>query len=282
MQEVGHGADLIRLVDEPDGGTEVVERRAGRKVAAPQLGGVAETAVVEAVQVSLEPVGQSLDRTPHALHEQVLRIRAQGELGGRQQRRRGDGAGAALIGRVEGPQGIDLVAEPLDADGHGLARREDVDDAAAARELTTTADLGHVLVAEIDERAGHARHVESLAHSQLQRFGGDIARRQRALEEGLQAGHQDARGGAFATPFCERRHACRRLVPHQLGAFVGQGRTRLQRDDVLGTPQPGGQLFGYAVRDLGVTGDPVPGAPRRPPPGPRRGRSWRRGAWPRR
>ena len=77
---------------------------------------------------------------------------------------------AALVGRVEGAQRLDLVAEPLDAHRPGLAGREDVQDAAAAGELAATADLGHVLVAELDERARDAIHGQAGAAAQGQRL----------------------------------------------------------------------------------------------------------------
>ena len=75
----------------------------------------------------------------------------QEELAGGQERRLGEGAHAALVGRIEGAQRLDLVAEPLDAHGQRLAGREDVDDAAAARELAAAGRPRHRLVAQAHE-----------------------------------------------------------------------------------------------------------------------------------
>ena len=58
------------------------------------------------------------------------------------------GAEAALVGGVEDTHGVDLVAEQLDPDRERRRGREDVDEAAAARELPSTGDLEHGVVAE--------------------------------------------------------------------------------------------------------------------------------------
>ena len=74
-----------------------------------------------------------------------------------------DGADRPLVGRVEGAQRLDLVAEALDPDRQRLRRREDVDDAAAARELAAAGDLGHRLVAEVEQVAQQRVLVEPRA-----------------------------------------------------------------------------------------------------------------------
>src|SRR5204862_6998180 len=57
----------------------------------------------------------------------------------------------SLVGRVECPQRIDLVAEELDADRQCRRRRKDIDDSAAAGELAPTSDLGGGCVAETQQ-----------------------------------------------------------------------------------------------------------------------------------
>ena len=85
------------------------------------------------------------------------------ELARRQQLDGVDRAHAALVGRIERAQRLDLVAEPLDAHGQRLAGRKDVDDAAAARELAAAGDLGQRLVAQVDQLAQHALLADALA-----------------------------------------------------------------------------------------------------------------------
>ena len=56
-------------------------------------------------------------------------------------------AGAALVGRVEAPHRLDLVAEEVEADGLFLAGREQVDDRAAHRIFAGVMDRVGPLVA---------------------------------------------------------------------------------------------------------------------------------------
>ncbi len=165
-------------------------------------------------------------------------------------------AAAPLVGRVEGSQGVDLVTEPLDPDGHGLPGREDVDDAAAPRELAAAADLGYVLIAKIDERADHTVRAKAQTGAQRERMGRDVGGRKRALEERLHAGDKDARSGGVCAPCRQRRDTGGRFIAHQLGALIGKGRPRLQSDHLLTAAQPGRQLLSHAVGDLGISGDP--------------------------
>ena len=85
---------------------------------------------------------------------------------------------------------------------------------------------------------------------------GDVRRTDRVLEERLQAGHQDACRALGAVPRGEGGHARGRLVAHQLGALVRQRRARLEGHDLVGVTQPGHQLLGHAIGDLGVACDP--------------------------
>src|SRR3546814_10078937 len=56
-------------------------------------------------------------------------------FGRREQLQRLGGAKAALVGRIEAANALDLVAEEIDAQAGFLARGEQVEDAAAHREL---------------------------------------------------------------------------------------------------------------------------------------------------
>ena len=116
-----------------------------------------------------------------------------------------DGANAALVGRIEGAQRLDLVAEPLDAHGQRLAGREDVDDAAAARELAAAGDLGQRLVAKVDQLAQDALLADALARLELHRLVRQLGRSERALEERLDARHEHLRERPSATPREPRR-----------------------------------------------------------------------------
>ena len=49
----------------------------------------------------------------------------------------------------------------------------------------------------------------------------------------------------------------RGLVRHQLAALVGEGGPRLEDGDQRGVAEPGAQLLGHPVADLGVARDPA-------------------------
>ena len=112
----------------------------------------------------------------------------QQELGGGQQQRTLDRADRALVGRVEGAQRIDLVAEELDPDRQRQRRREDVDDAAAPRQLAAAGDLGDRHVAEVEQLAQERVLVDPGAEPQLARGDRQVGRGDRVLEERLDAG----------------------------------------------------------------------------------------------
>ncbi len=69
------------------------------------------------------------------------------ELGGGAEIERFEALAGALGVDVEGADALDLGAEELDARGRVGLRREDVDDAAAARRLARRLDEGHDLEA---------------------------------------------------------------------------------------------------------------------------------------
>ena len=86
----------------------------------------------------------------------------QEELARRQEDDLVDGADRPLVGRVEPPERVDLVAEELDPDRQRARRREDVDDAAAPGELAAAGDL----------EGGHVAEVEQLGEERLEAEAG--------------------------------------------------------------------------------------------------------------
>ena len=141
-------------------------------------------------------------------------------------RRRGrDRADAPLVGRIEGAHRLDLVAEPLHPDRQRLAGREEVHDAAASGHLAPAADLGHLLVAQVDEGVQHPVLGHPLAGPQHQRILGHLGGRQRPLEQRLDRRDQDARRRVRRGPRRERRDTRRALVPDQLRALPGERRS---------------------------------------------------------
>ena len=79
----------------------------------------------------------------------------------------------ALGERREPPQRLDLVSEQIDPDGAVLGRREQVEQAAANRELATVLDLVDALIAGRNEVAGGLLEVEQLARPQGEAVGSE-------------------------------------------------------------------------------------------------------------
>ena len=277
-QELGGLGDIARLVeDEQRAGAEVVEAGRGREMGGPDLGGVPDDhrtgragrrrgrgaaagpeplvlGAFEARQVRVEPLRQPGRRTPETGPDGRRAARGEQELRCRQEHRVLHRPHGPLVGRVEGPQRIDLVAEELDADRQRQRWGEDVDDAAALRELATPGHLEDRHVAESEEVAQQRVLVEPQASLQPARLGRQVVGDQRVLEQRLDARDQDARPAA--PPGGEGRDARGRLVGDELAPLVRQRRARLEDDDRLRVAQPGAQLLGDPVADLGVARDP--------------------------
>ncbi len=90
---------------------------------------------LEAGEVGREPLRQPGRPTAEARPELAGAARGNEELAGRQERGAFGGPDGPLVGRVEPPDRVDLVAEEVDPDRKRLAGREDVDDPAAPGEL---------------------------------------------------------------------------------------------------------------------------------------------------
>ena len=122
----------------------------------------------------------------------------------RELRRRGEldplGLAQRALGEGREPADrLDLVAEQLQAGRPLLGRREDVEDAAADRELAALLDLVDALVAGLDEQLGDVVEVDLLAAVER-----EARRAQRGV--GNRLGERDRAGDD------DRRLVARRLV----------------------------------------------------------------------
>ena len=194
----------------------------------PHLGGIAQLALLEPRQVrgqaSRQLVGQPCRAARAADCALGPVAPSRNSLAGSRSTD-STGADAALVGRVEGAQRLDLVAEPLDAHGQRLAGREDVDDAAAARELAPAADLGQGLVAQLDELAQHALLADALARLELERLC-PAARPGQACAGTAPGRWPPGRCGTPDAPRRESRHAGGALVAHQLASARRRAQVR--------------------------------------------------------
>src|SRR3546814_16352551 len=87
-------------------------------------------------------------------------------FGCREQLQRLGWAKAALVGGIEAADAFDLVAEEIDAQARFLARREQVEDAAAHRELALIGDGTDAAEAVRNEQFGERVAVDPLAPGQ--------------------------------------------------------------------------------------------------------------------
>ncbi len=279
-QEVGRLRDLAGLVEDEEGRRiEVVERGRRSELGGPDLGGVADgegpgrdggpagrgrvagrggrvrrRRSLEPGEVSRQPLRQLRRRPAEALPERGDALVRGEELRRGQEDRLLERSDRPLVGRVEGPQRVDLVAEELDPDRQRGGRREDVDDPAPPGELAAAGDLGGRRVAEAEQFAEERLRPEPGADGKPARLGRQVVRGDRVLEERLDARHEDP--GVAAAPGGQGGDAGGRLVGDELAPLIGEGRPGLQHDDGARVAEPGRQLLGDAVADLGVAGDP--------------------------
>ena len=135
----GDRRSLRQVVDD---GHDVVDERGNERLHA--LGRDALGHLLEHPADAGELVLQLPCAIAHGLGEQQLAAR--GKVDRRDLARQG-----ALVGDREGADLVDLVAEELDAEGVVGDRREDVEDAAAQRELAAARDHVDAVVGEFDE-----------------------------------------------------------------------------------------------------------------------------------
>ena len=270
-QEVGGLREVARLVEDEQGaGVEVVEARGRGDEPRPHLGRVARGQRAsrrdrrgplgrglagEPCQVQGEALGQPSRQPAEACPDRVRPSVGQQELGRRQERDLADGPHGPLVGRVEGAQRVDLVAEELHPDRQRRRRREHVHDAAAPGELAPARHLEHRRVPTVEELRQERLQPDARPRPQRPERRGQVVRREGGLEQRLDAG--DEHLGRTVPPRRQRRHPCGRLVGHQLRALVGERRPRLQDGDQRRVAQPRPQLLGHPVADLRVPGNPA-------------------------
>ena len=279
-EEVGRLRDVAWLVEDQQGrGLEVVEAGGRGELGGPHLGCVADGQ--RPGRRSLHPgaldvrAGRRRAARPVALEPGEIGGESLGKLRGgpaepvaergdalvwREELRRGqedrlvERADGSLVGRIERPERVDLIAEELDPDGQRGRGREHVDDPPASGELAATGDLSRGRVAQSEELAKERLRTEPTTDPQAARLCREIARSDRVLEQALDARDQDP--GVAAAPGGQRRDTGGRFVGDKLAPLVGESRARFQDDDGGRVAEPGGQLLRDPIADLGVAGDP--------------------------
>ncbi len=282
-QEIGRVRDVARFVENHERvGRQMVQAGRGAQDRGPDLGRIAglEGARRGADVVDVARVGAQLAGSgSHALleagqvgGESLRQFGAAGQAGdavadlrdsfpGDQELTCGEQghffhrAQAALVRRIEDAHRVDLVAEQLDPDGHLRGRREDVDETAAPGELAPTGHLEHRLVAQRQQVVQQLVLVDAGPDSQAARLGRQLFRFEGVLQQRLDAGHQNA--SATRTPRRQGGHSSGCLVADQLTAFVGECGPRLENRHCIRVAQPGLELLGHAIADLGVASDPA-------------------------
>ena len=257
-EEVGGLGDVAGLVeDEERVGRDVVEAARRGEERRPDLRGVADVqgprrlARLEPLEVGGEALRQLRGPAPESLREPA---RAAEELRRREEGHPLQRPDGPLVGRVEGAERVDLVAEELDPDRQRRRRREDVDDAAAPRELAAAGDLGGRRVAEVEQLAQQLVLAETAVDDELPRRRREVVGRDRVLDEGLDARDEDPR--AATPPGRQGRDARGGLVGDELAPLVGEGRPRLEDRDRVRIAEPRLELLGDPVADLRVASDP--------------------------
>ena len=179
-QELGGVGDVAGLVEHEEGARiEVIERGRRAQDAGPHLGGVADVergagtsgrrrvgGRLETLQVGSQALGQSGRPSAQPRPEAGHAVGRQEHLARRQEFDGVDRPDRALVGRVEGPQRVDLVPEELEPDRQRARRREHVDDAAPAGELTAAGHLDRRDVAEGEQFGEEGVEVQARAAAQ--------------------------------------------------------------------------------------------------------------------
>ena len=127
----------------------------------------------------------------------------------------------ALRERREGPHRLDLDVEELDAHRALGGRAEDVEQAAADRELAAVLDLRDALVAHLDERLRALVEVEQLADGERER----VRAKRRVGDLLRQRGAPRRRAPARRSRRRRRARRARRCAGRR-GAAAARGATR--------------------------------------------------------
>ena len=141
----------------------------------------------------------------------------------------------------EGAHRLDLVAEELDAQRLAAGRREDVDDAAAHRELAAVVDALDALVARERERLRQPVDAGLEARPQLDRLRARLGRRQPLGERSRRRADEPAAREHVERPRPLADEVRRRREPR----LPGDAAARQQPDRVV-AEEPGRALGGVA------------------------------------
>lgn len=117
-----------------------------------------------------------------------------GGLAGGEDVEAGGGFEGALAGGIKKADGVDLVAEVVDADGEGEVGGPEIDHAAAFGGFAFVHDFGFEAVAEFDELMAEGFRREGHAGGDFEEAGAEFGGGGEALLQGLDAG-EDAGGG---------------------------------------------------------------------------------------
>ena len=143
-------------------------------------------------------------------------------LGGGQQGEALDPVDAALGGGIEAAHALDLVAEEIEPQRLLLAGREEVDEAAAHRELAGIAHrLGAAIAIGLEQR-GQPVAVDPLAGRQPRDELADAERRQRPLRRRVDRGDEQLRLRRLALQRVQRRQPLGGRAQRGRAAVVGQ------------------------------------------------------------
>ena len=144
------------------------------------------------------------------------------------QRERLCSAGGALVGRVEAPHRLDLVAEEIEPQRAALARREHVDDRPAHRELARVMDRVGAVIAIGDEQPDQRVALDPLALGQSPSQLAHPERGQHALCKRVGRHHQQLRPFEWRLQRMKRRQPLGHHAQCGAGAIVGQAVPRRQ------------------------------------------------------
>ena len=266
LQGVEGGADVGRLVDEPDGVADMVERRGRRQDAAPDLRRIAQRPRLdEARRSAARRSGSRVTMRPSRASKSARLASAstgrRNSLAGRSATARADRRRAGRPGRRRAatrPRRRTTPRAPAAAGRPGSSRRcrrgartrRDRRPRAPTRSPGPRGDGGPAPGPGAPPAGGRAARLSRSATGRVRwKSAWTLATRMR---------------GAAGMPSREGGDAGRRLVADQLRALVGQRGAWLQGDDGR-RPRPGGQLLRDAIGDLRVAGDPdqpLPGGDR--------------------
>ena len=134
---------------------------------------------------------------------------------------------AALGGRIEAAQAIDLVAKELDAQGPLVGAGPHIDDPAASAQLAGTLDGGRGAVALPNQRAEQCVLAQHLTQTQGHTRSRQLLRRKGRLEQSLEWG-DDHEGGR------RRAHTQSKQHPQPAGDYLVAGRRVFIRHGIAG------------------------------------------------